>query len=48
MKLTSFRDRDRVYLRDLMEVGLVDHEWLGRVPEQLEPRLRELLKHPDG
>ena len=24
MKLTSFRDKDRVHLRDLMEVGLVD------------------------
>jgi hypothetical protein len=47
MKLTSFRDRDRVHLRDLIEVGLVDDGWLGRVPVALHPRLRELLDHPE-
>lgn len=47
MKLTSFRDRDRVHLRDLIEVGLVDKAWQERVPEALQPRLRELLQHPD-
>jgi hypothetical protein len=35
MKLTSFRDRDRVHLRDLIEVGLVDDGWLGRLPPAL-------------
>jgi len=48
MKLTSFRDKDRVHLRDLMEVGLVDESWLERVPPQLRPRLQQLLDYPEG
>ncbi len=48
MKLTSFRDKDRTHLRDLIELGLVDRSWLERVPEPLRPRLRELLDHPEG
>ena len=48
MKLTSFRDKDRVHLRDLMEVGLVDESWLDRVPAQLRLRLQQLLENPEG
>jgi len=48
MKLTSFRDKDRVHLRDLMDVGLVDAGWLERVPVTLRPRLQELLDNPEG
>ena len=48
MKLTSFRDRDRVHLRDLIDVGLVDEEYLDRVPAVLRPRLQELLDNPNG
>lgn len=48
MKLTSFRDRDRVHIRDLMAVGLVDDRWLERVPAQLRSRLQDLLDNPDG
>lgn len=48
MKLTSFRDRDRVHVRDLMAVGLVDRGWLDRVPAPLRSRLQELLDNPDG
>jgi hypothetical protein len=48
MKLTSFRDKDRVHLRDLMDVGLVDESWLERVPVALRPRLRELFDNPEG
>ena len=48
MKLTSFRDKDRVHVRDLMAVGLVDEHWLGRVPVPLRSRLQELLANPDG
>jgi hypothetical protein len=48
MKLTSFRDKDRVHVRDLIEVGLVDATWLDRVPASLRPRLQELLDHPEG
>jgi hypothetical protein len=48
MKLTSFRDKDRVHLRDLMGVGLMDASWLEKVPEALKPRLQELLDNPEG
>ena len=48
MKLTSFRDRDRVHVRDLMAVGLVDAGWLERVPAPLRSRLQELLDNPEG
>ena len=48
MKLTSFRDKDRVHLRDLMSVGLVDKSWLPRIPAALRSRLRELLDNPEG
>jgi Nucleotidyl transferase AbiEii toxin, Type IV TA system len=48
MKLTSFHDKDRVHLRDLMDVGLVDASWLERVPPTLRPRLQELLDNPEG
>jgi hypothetical protein len=48
MKLTSFQDKDRVHLRDLMGVGLVDVGWLERVPAALKPRLQELLDNPEG
>jgi len=48
MKLTSFRDKDRTHLRDLIELGLLDSTWLDLVPEEVRPRLRELLDHPEG
>jgi hypothetical protein len=48
MKLTSFRDKDRTHLRDLIEIGLIDGAWLSRLPEQLGSRLRELLDNPEG
>ncbi len=48
MKLTSFRDKDRTHLRDMMEVGLIDSTWLPRLPAELAMRLQELLDNPDG
>jgi hypothetical protein len=48
MKLTSFRDRDRVHLRDLVDVGLVDASWLARLPAELAVRLRQILDSPEG
>jgi hypothetical protein len=48
MKLTSFRDKDRTHLRDLIELGLVDASWLDRVPGEIRPRLAELLRNPEG
>lgn len=48
MKLTSFRDRDRTHVRDMIEVGLIDESWCARLPRVLAPRLRELLDDPNG
>ena len=48
MKLTSFRDKDRMHLRDLIEVGLVDLSWPPRLPAPLQHRLRRLLEDPEG
>jgi hypothetical protein len=48
MKLTSFRDKDRTHLRDLVEVGLVDAAWPQRFPPELAARLQELLDNPEG
>ncbi|HKW28161.1 MAG TPA: hypothetical protein VJT54_02415 [Verrucomicrobiae bacterium] len=48
MKLTSFRDKDRVHLRDLIDVGLVDASWLERMSGALQARLQELLGNPEG
>jgi hypothetical protein len=48
MKLTSFRDKDRTHLRDMIEVGLIDRAWVNRLEPQLATRLQELLDNPDG
>ena len=48
MKLTSYRDKDRTHLRDLLEVGLVDQTWVGRLPGPLCERLQAILDTPDG
>lgn len=48
MKLTSFRDKDRTHLRDLLEVGLIDGGWCLRFPPPLAERLQELVDNPEG
>jgi hypothetical protein len=48
MKLTSYRDKDRVHRRDMMEIGQLDASWLPRVPPSLRQRLQDLLDDPDG
>lgn len=48
MKLTSFRDKDRTHLRDLIGVGLIDDSWPSRLPAELAARLRQLLDNPNG
>src|SRR5438128_6477935 len=48
MKLTSFRDKDRMHLRDLLEVGLIDATWCKRFPPALATRLQELVDTPHG
>lgn len=48
MKLGAFRDKDRVHLRDLVDVGLVDSTWLERLAEPLRTRLKKILQNPDA
>ena len=48
MKLTSFRDKDRMHLRDMLDVGLLDASWCQRFPPQLASRLQQLIDDPDG
>jgi hypothetical protein len=48
MKLTSFRDKDRTHLRDLLGVGLIDATWTARLPAELAARLQELVNTPEG
>ena len=48
MKLTSFRDKDRTHLRDLLDLGLVDASWTAKLPPELAARLQQLLDTPGG
>lgn len=48
MKLNSFRDKDRMHLRDMIGVGLVDASWPEKFEASLATRLLELLDDPDG
>ena len=48
MKLTSFRDKDRTHVRDILDVGLIDADWTQRLPPELAARLQILLDNPDG
>jgi hypothetical protein len=48
MKLTSYRDKDRMHLRDMLDVGLIDHTWPARYPHELAERLQHLIDTPDG
>jgi hypothetical protein len=48
MKLTSFRDKDRTHLRDMIGVGLIDQSWVSRFPPELGARLQEIFDTPNG
>ena len=48
MKLISFRDKDRMHLRDLIAVQLVDSSWPERFPHDLAIRLQTILDDPEG
>lgn len=47
MKLTSYRDKDRTHLRDMLGVGLIDASWCERLPSELAARLQHLVDTPD-
>lgn len=48
MKLTSFRDKDRTHVRDMLDVGLIDAGWTSRLPPDLAARLQTLVDSPEG
>jgi len=48
MKLTSYRDKDRTHVRDLIDVGLIDAGWINRFPAELGDRLKLILDNPEG
>ena len=48
MKLTSFRDKDRMHLRDMLDVELIDESWRSRFPAELAARLQTILDDPNG
>lgn len=48
MKLEAFRDIDRVHVRDLLAVGLIDDGLARQLPSDLRGRLDELRSSPDG
>ena len=48
MKLNSFRDKDRMHLRDLLEIGLIDGSWLPRLLPEHAERLQQLIDNPEG
>ena len=47
MKLTSFRDRDRTHLRDMIGVGLINRTWIDRYQPALAKRLTEIFDTPE-
>jgi hypothetical protein len=44
----SFRDKERMHLRDLVSVDLVDASWPARYPDFLADRLQVILDDPEG
>lgn len=47
-KLALDRGTDRIHVRDLVKVGLVDDTWRDRLPAPLDRRLWELMNYPEG
>ena len=48
MKLTSNRDKDKMHVRDMLAIGLIDATWPARYPPELAARLQHLIDTPDG
>ncbi len=47
MKLTSFRDIDRVHIADMLSVGLIDETIKSGLPDELRQRLNEIEQSLD-
>jgi hypothetical protein len=48
MKLVLFRLKDRVHLRDLIDIGLIDASWVHRFSGELATRLQQIVDAPNG
>jgi hypothetical protein len=48
MTLATLTREDRVNLRDMIEVGLLDESWLIKLPPELAARLKAILDDPHG
>jgi hypothetical protein len=48
MELAFDKLTNRVHVRDLIDVGLIDQSWTARLPDVLASRLQLLLDTPDG
>jgi hypothetical protein len=47
MKLTSFRDKDKTHLRDMLDVGLINDLAKAHLPDVLAARLQSLIDTPE-
>ena len=47
-KLNAYRIVDRVHLRDMLDIGLIDQTWTQRYPPELADRLQALIDTPNG
>ncbi len=48
LALLNYKRNDKVDLRDMLDVGLIDQSWTCGLPEELAARLQELIDTPDG
>ena len=48
MKLNVFRDKDRMHVRDMLDVELIDETWVKRFTPELAQRLQQLIDTPEG
>jgi hypothetical protein len=48
MMTTRFSAEDGMYLRDMLDVGLIDSSWVARFSPELGGRLQQLIDAPEG
>lgn len=48
LKLAAFRNIDRVHIRDMLKVGLIDNAVADQIPRELQPRMDEIRANPNG
>lgn len=48
MKLNAYRDKDRMHLRDMLSIGLIDATWLPQLSPLHAERLQQLIDDPEG